>query len=128
MAQIDLSTISPVNIFNQRWPSECPKSLLLSLDFAAANIYDLNTYLLQAKEFLEGVQSCDYDNSANPVDVTFTCPDTGFSTFFRARWQGFRPLIVASNQLTGQFSAGAGGTMKINLMNTPVQPIEWSTI
>lgn len=127
MAVINLQTISPINIFNQRWPSDCPKSLQVTLDFAAANQWDINTLLLQTKDFIEGIQSCYYDNSQSADNFTFICPDTGFSTFFRARWQGYRPLIIANNQLNGSFN-GVSGVAKVILMNTPVQPLEWSTV
>jgi hypothetical protein len=125
MAQLQTPAISPVQIFNQRWPNECPKSLGYDLDWAIATEFELNTLIQNSNGQIEGIQSCYYDNSLNGEDVYFESGSTGMRMTFKARWQGFRPLIL-STPAQGRFSTLLGvGTTRFLLMNVPIMPQEW---
>lgn len=130
MASVSGASISAIPIWNQLWPSQdCPKSVRLDLDFQAATEYDIDLLIQNQNGQFDGCQACYYNNQTNLAAVNLTVPDSGFQSYFRQGFQGFRPLIFSKAKTIGRFSCTGGtGVFRILLMNTPVQPLEWSAI
>lgn len=127
MPELNSAAINPVQIFNQLWPDqECPKCLALDMDFNAADEYTLNLLLQNTRGFIRGIQACYFDNQQNTAgNVNFEASDTGMRMFFRAGWQGFRPMFLGQ-PMTGKFTClGGNGVFRILLTNTPIMPAEW---
>jgi hypothetical protein len=129
MAVITSASYSPIEIFNQRWPQECPKAMAFDLQFdtgapGGADSFDLN--LLQPIEqgSIEGVQACYYDNISNNSPVEVLEASTGFRTRFQAQWFGQRTLLFPTKPNMIFRCTGGTGIFRIILTNTPLSPYD----
>lgn len=129
MAVLTSASISPIEIFNQRWPGECPKAMAFDLQFdttqpGGADQFDLNLLLPIQNGDIEGIQACYYDNISNNSPVTLLEGSTGFRTRFQAQWFGQRTLIFPTRPNMTFSCVGGTGIFRITLTNTPLTPYD----
>lgn len=119
--------VSPIPIFSQMWPKDCPKAIALQLDFQTNDEYSLNLMEQITQGKIEGIQACYYDNRANNQFVDLVCSDTGQAMRFRPGWQGYRPLLWPEfpTQIMALSIGSGNGIFSLILTNTPIQPLEW---
>lgn len=123
------SSIAPVQIFNQRWPNECPKAVAWDLQFNAAlpggaDQFDLDMQLMIDRQSIEGIQACYYDNISNNSRVQLEALGTGFRTQFVARGFGQRTLILPESPQMKFTCSGGTGIFRIIMTNTPLMPYD----
>lgn len=127
-AFIDQKQLQQVLIQNQFVPDEGPKAIPVLLDFTGAvDTYILDIELLQNQGRMSMVQTLfiDLSQSANPLTVTI---NGGQTIIAKARTQGYY-TILAANPFKATFQSLAGGVViPVQLINSAIPGVVWSTV
>ena len=108
-------------------PEGGPKAIPLSIDFSTVTTWILDAQNIQARGFIDMVQSIYIDNAAasSGQDLTIQIDASQQKILFPPKQQGYIPVIVP-NPLRMSFSSASGLVIKVILLNFPIMPIIWT--
>ncbi len=100
-------------------PPGGPKAIALSLDFTATTIYKFDAQNLQARGFINMVQTLWVDNKASATILFIYIPSSAQTLQIPAGVQGYFTCICP-NPIYMEFTSAGAALCQVTLLNFPV--------
>lgn len=120
MASTQLTPI-PATILERTlgMPAEGPKCVPVTLDFSAADTYNLDYSNMARRGFMQSLQTVWVDNSLNGDPVSIIIPASQQTVKIPANTQGYYCLICP-NPIKISFTSAGAAVVTVLLLNFPV--------
>lgn len=109
-------------------PQGGPKCIPVLLDFTVQDSYSIDLSNLGIRSFIDMVQTVFVDLSTSAIGMTVDCPTSRQTLKIKPGTQGYYP-ILCPNPIKLTFTCvGGPADAKVELLNFPVPPGQWSAV